>query len=104
MFRMGDKGFTYWIDGSTNDLKAVRARYDMFDIPEEIDSFTFAGGGTSFSTDRIFSLTLGGILEYLKDTVQKIRGTKLDMNYFLRYQDKQGTMLEAHIMLAEPWH
>ena len=102
LFWMGDTRLAYWIDGPTNDLEAVRARYDMFDIPEEINGFTFAGGGISFSTDRIFALTSEEALEYSEDTVQKIRGTKLDTDYFLRYQDKQGTVLEAHIILADP--
>ena len=102
LFWMGDTRLAYWIDGPTNDLEAIRARYDMFDIPEEINGFTFAGGGISFSTDRIFALTSEEALEYSEDTVQKIRGTKLDTDYFLRYQDKQGTVLEAHIILADP--
>lgn len=102
LFWMGDTRLAYWIDGPTNDLEAVRARYDMFNIPEEINGFTFAGGGISFSTYRVFALTSEEALEYSEDTVQKIRGTELDTDYFLRYQDRQGTVLEAHIVLADP--
>ena len=42
LFWMGDTRLAYWIDGPTNDLEAVRARYDMFDIPEEILLFSWA--------------------------------------------------------------
>ncbi|WP_297201996.1 M28 family metallopeptidase [uncultured Flavonifractor sp.] len=101
VFQVGQIQFGYWMDGPIDDLETVRERYNMFQIPEEKNGFTFVSGGYNFPVECTSRITEKN--EYSDDIVQKRVGMQRDADYYLRYVDEQGIILETHIMLTEPW-
>lgn len=101
VFQMGQERFGYWLDGPEDDLEAVRARYDLLDIPAEKNGFAFAEGGYPYTVECVSLIQ--GDEGYTDDLVQKRTGIQRDSEFYLRYTDQQGIVLEARLFLMEPW-
>ena len=79
----------------------VRARYDLLDIPAEKNGFAFAEGGYPYTVECVSLIQ--GDEGYTDDLVQKRTGIQRDSEFYLRYADQQGIVLEARLFLMEPW-
>ena len=101
VFQVGQERFGYWLDGPEDDLEVVRARYDLLDIPAEKNGFAFAEGGYPYTVECVSLIQ--GDEGYTDDLVQKRTGIQRDSEFYLRYADQQGIVLEARLFLMEPW-
>ena len=101
VFQVGQERFGYWQDGPEDDLEVVRARYDLLDIPAEKNGFAFAEGGYPYTVECVSLIQ--GDEGYTDDLVQKRTGIQRDSEFYLRYADQQGIVLEARLFLMEPW-
>lgn len=101
VFQVGQERFGYWQDGPEDDLEAVRARYDRLDIPAEKNGFTFVEGGWPYTVENVSLIQEDE--GYTDDLVQKRTGMQGDSEFYLRYADEQGIVLEARLSLTEPW-
>ena len=101
VFQVGQERFGYWQDGPEDDLEAVRVRYDRLDIPAEKNGFTFVEGGWPYTVENVSLIQEDE--GYTDDLVQKRTGMQGDSEFYLRYADEQGIVLEARLSLTEPW-
>lgn len=101
VFQVGQERFGYWQDGPEDDLEVVRARYERLDIPAEKNGFTFVEGGWPYTVENVSLIQEDA--GYTDDLVQKRTGMQGDSEFYLRYADQQGIVLEARISLTEPW-